>query len=365
MRQGLRNRRSDETKTARVLQFVAISFCQQHRLKKNKYKNKSLSQTRFSEAHYLPASLTVEAALVLPLFLLLCSLFFTFFSGQLLQLRLQRSLDEICQDVAVWSHIIDLAEDYTGQDLLSLADGGLISGALDKDSDALSALLGGQADLAAEIKLFLLEKGSALVWQPLIKEWLIARVGRGTLDASPLKDGAGGLSLSGSSLHGRELDLVLSYQVESPLRIPFQLSYQVVQRSCRRLWVGTRVDKDFGEEEAEEESSEEAICYITETGSVYHLDKGCRVLALKKETVAFSDIPSLRNTGGGKYYPCERCASQGSYGIVTVIITIPGHRYHFKEDCRNLKRTIIEISLSEAQEQYRPCGFCGGSGGGS
>jgi hypothetical protein len=107
---------------------------------------------------------------------------------------------------------------------------------------------------------------------------------------------------------------------------PLRLEYPVVQRSCRRLWIGTPVRKD--ETEEEEEEAEEAVVYITASGSVYHVTKACQVLALRKETVPFLTVGSLRSESGGKYYPCKRCA-RGEAPPVSVIITIPGTRYHF------------------------------------
>ena len=107
---------------------IAISLC--HRPTQTDQDRKELSKSRDPGAASFPAGLTVEAALILPLFLLICSLFFTFFSGQIWQLRLQKALDEVCEDVAVWSYLVDFADDYTDIDLLSLADGGLISSAL-------------------------------------------------------------------------------------------------------------------------------------------------------------------------------------------------------------------------------------------
>ena len=320
-------------------------------------KKDSYFNARFPDAARLPASLTVEAALVLPLFLLLCSLFFTFFSGQYWQLKLQQAMDEVCEDVAVWSYLLDFADDYTGADLLALADGGHLSGALEGRGDDIAQLLSGQADLLEEIRLFLLEKGSALLWQPLLEQWIIAKVGREALRASPIVDRDEGLSLAGSTLHDRELDLVLRYEIVA-------LRYGVIQRSCRRLWIGTRIEKPHetdGEPEEEEESEEE-VYYVTAFGSVYHTTKSCRVLALKIMTVDYASLPSLRNTSGGKYYACDRCAKHAVLEGTTVIVTEPGTRYHFRSDCPSLKRTITEISVSEAKEKYRPCHYCGGNG---
>ena len=328
-------------------------FRQSHRPMPTEKENR-LSRP-ISSGTSLPGGITVEAAFTLPLFLLVCSLFFTFFSGQFWQIRFQKALDEVCEDVSVWSYIVDFADDYTGTDLLTLADGGRLSGALKGSTDDITALLRGESGLMDEIKLFLLEKGSALLWQPLLKEWIIEKLGREALRTAPIKDGERGISLSGSTLHGRDLDLVLTYRIESPLRFPLGLSYPVVQRCCRRLWVGTAVIKNPAGEDPEEN---EDIVYVTANGTVYHTNRSCRTLNIQMQTVLISELPRLRNTSGGKYYPCERCAKGRLPSLTTAIITIPGSRYHYQADCGSLKRMIAEMPLSEAQEKYRLCRFC-------
>jgi hypothetical protein len=303
------------------------------------------------------ASLTVEAALALPVFLLAAGLFFSFFSAQLLQLRFQKALDEIGEDVAVWSYALDFADDYTGTDLLTLADGGALSGALAGNGEDISYLLSQEADLLEEMKLFLMEKGSALVWQQLLKQWLIAKVGRERLDRSVLQDGADGVSLSGSTLHDRELDLVLSYRIAPLFGRVFGVSAPVVQRSCRRLWIGTKVVKEEEEETGEEEQEE--TVYVTERGSAYHKDLNCRVFHVDPVSVPLDAIPSLRNEEGKIYYPCDRCVL-GRPEPLIAWVTDFGTRYHYDKNCPGMKRTVIEMALSEAREKYRPCGFCGG-----
>lgn len=353
-----RGKRGDVYTISRVYENKCILFRQRHRpmLLENE-KESRLPKNSAPEAFSLAAGMTVEAALALPVFLLLCALFFTFFHGQMWQMRFQKNLDEICEDVSVWSYVVSFAEDYTGTNLMSLADGGKLSGALEGKTEDIKALLSGKTDLVSEIGMFLAEKGSALLWQALLKEWLIAKVGRDALESSLIRDGADGLSLSGSTLHGRDLDLVLSYRVRSLFSFPLQLDYPIVQRCCRRLWIGTPVRK--AENTNEEEMAEEAVAYVTANGSVYHLSRECRVLALRMETVPFATVGSLRNTSGGKYYPCKRC-TRGEAPPVSVIITVPGTRYHFSADCPSLIRYITEMALSEAQEKYRACHYCGG-----
>ena len=321
---------------------------------KNNKNESRLSHSPVPGAHYFSASLSVEAALALPLFLLVLSLFFTFFSGQLWQLRLQKAIDEICEDVAVWSYILDFADDYTGSDLLALAEGGRLSGVLKGNPSDLADLLQ-KGEWREEIKLFALEKGSALIWQRLIKEWLIRKLGREALTASLISGGPEGLSLSGSTLRNRNLDLVLAYRIHSPFSLPFRLEYPIVQRSCRRLWIGTRVNKTPNEEE----ETEEETVYVTGSGQVYHISRQCRVLAITPTQTDESGVVAARNLSGAKYKACQRC-TRGRPVKQAAWVTPYGTRYHLKEDCSSLIRNIGEIAISEAEEKYRPCHYCTG-----
>ena len=301
----------------------------------------------------LNGSMTVEAALAFSLFLYAASLFFTFFSAEAMQVRLQKALDEIGETAAVWSYAAAFAEQYTGTDLMSFTEGSRFGAALSGEAEAWAGLLDENSDLLEEAGAFLEEKAAAAVWQVLIREWLIARVGRDMLDRSAVAGGAEGLSLSGSTLRTRDLDLVLSYTVVSPVHFPFTLKIPVVQRSCRRLWTGTLTGRTDEAEEAEEET-----VYLTKRGTVYHRSLACRVLDLTVLPVNAEDLPEKRNNSGGRYYPCEYCAhSKKPAG--TVYITPEGDRYHEKKNCGAISRNIRMIPLSEAEKQYRPCHYCG------
>ena len=201
------------------------------------------SQEKLSKApssgEELSAGITVEAAAAGTLFLFALCLFLTFFGGELLRLRLQEALDGICRKTAVWSVGLAVADDYTDIDLLALADTEAGSGGLTGLKKRALSVLQGDSELMDELEDFVIREGTALLWQELLRQWLIASVGRDALDRSFLQGGAGGLSLLGSTLEERNLDLVLRYRVESPLPVPFGFSYPVVQRSCRRLWTGT------------------------------------------------------------------------------------------------------------------------------
>ena len=328
------------------------------------HKNKiNLPKEKAFGAFSAKAGITLEASMTLPLVLMILALFISFFSGQLWQLRLQNALDEISEDIAVWSYALDFADDYSSGDWLSWVEGGNIPSISSGSIATLQELWHGKESLREDIGLFLKEKGSALLWQQLVKSWIIGKIGRDKLDASRIEKGAQGLSFSGSTLHKRDLDLILHYRIKPLFGEIFGLSTPVVQRSCRRLWIGTAVEKEEGEEaetDEKEEKKEEPTVYVTQNGLAYHGSQNCRVFKINPLFVMLSSVKNMRNEEGAKYYACERCAL-GREKQEMVWLTDFGNRYHHEADCPSLKRMTIPLSLSEAREKYRPCGFCGGS----
>lgn len=89
----------------------------------------------------------------------------------------------------------------------------------------------------------------------------------------------------------------------------------------------------------------EEIVYITENGTRYHTDTGCVSLRVSVQTVHSSRLSAMRNQSGGRYYPCERCRPSKS-GVF--FITRDGDRYHRGADCSSLKRTVRAVTLEEA-----------------
>ena len=106
----------------------------------------------------------------------------------------------------------------------------------------------------------------------------------------------------------------------------------------------------------EEDRREEEVVYITENGARYHTDTGCVSLRISVQTVHSSELSTMRNQSGGRYYPCERCHPPKSGAF---FITLDGERYHRGVDCSSLKRTVRAVTLEEAVGMGRTaCSKC-------
>lgn len=55
--------------------------------------------------------------------------------------------------------------------------------------------------------------------------------------------------------------------------------------------------------------------YITRSGIKYHLSESCSYLNVHSRQVSYEELVNVRNKNGGKYYPCERCRPSQSGSV--------------------------------------------------
>lgn len=102
---------------------------------------------------------------------------------------------------------------------------------------------------------------------------------------------------------------------------------------------------------------EETYVYITETGTVYHRNRGCSYLNPSIRRAGKQELENLRNKDGAVYYACPLC--DGWEAGENCYITDYGTNYHTSAACSGLKRTIYEVKLSEVGSRSA-CSKCGG-----
>lgn len=261
---------------------------------------------------FTSASLTVEAAMILPIFLFALSCLIMI--GQIIQIqtRLQNALEMTAEKVASYSYAEELVRENVNG-LNSIIAEWIIDG----------------------------------ITFAAVKNEIIELAGKNYLDHSCLKDGSDGLYLIGSTISTEKefVDIVLSYKIRAPIPIFFDNQLWITQRSRRRLWIGSK--------KAEEKV--EVLVYVTVNGSVYHTNMDCSYLKRTIRSVSYESIRTERNESGGKYYDCEFC-TKGIMGAV-VYITNYGDRYHFRTTCPGLSRGIRSLPLSQVNNlpQCKKC----------
>lgn len=165
-----------------------------------------------------------------------------------------------------------------------------------------------------------------------------------------VEQGSLGVVLLGSTFDEDRITLSVHYKVRLPI-VFFEIDgITLWNRATFRKWVG---DNPKGE------SEEGDWVYITETGSVYHATSACRVLNLRISAASLQEINEVRGLNGQKYYACSQCAE--SYANAQkVYYTDYGTLYHYRMDCQYIKRTVEKVLLSEVDEKT-PCSYCYGN----
>jgi len=188
--------------------------------------------------------------------------------------------------------------------------------------------------------------------QLYVKEQVINNIGTERLDSSPIVDGAEGISFIASSVLSNKEDLIdlrAIYYVQPDFSFLYKPRYLVCTRFLGRAWTGYDVT---GKKETE---TDRRYVFITETGKVYHQSLECASLNITIKEVFAHKIDNERNEYGSKYKKCERCA-RGMEPVV-LYITTDGDRYHYLRECSGLKRTIFTAPLNEVGNRA-PCKRC-------
>ncbi len=259
-------------------------------------------------------SLTIEAALVMPVFLLVILAVYAFFNIMTAELRIQEALEKTAGRLAAGYYAVDKLSDS------------------EEDRETLLEKAGKEVFYAA-------------VSETLVRALVVRELGD-SVGPEVVKNGTGGISFLGSRYDSEkcEVQLRAHYQMTVPFFGGSIGNIQVSQQCARRAWIGKETP----------EPEEEVLVYITDTGKVYHTFLSCGYLKLSISSVDLSDVPGLRNRDGSKYYPCETC---GDGSGDKVFITGYGDRYHYNRNCSGLKRGIKSVPLSEVGDRSK-CKKC-------
>lgn len=134
-----------------------------------------------------------------------------------------------------------------------------------------------------------------------------------------------------------EMHINVTYQVRLPFP-QFAISPIKYKESFRiKGWTGY----DAGDKEGDGQ-----VVYITDTATVYHEEYQCTYLQLSIQMVLPSEAAGLRNEDGGRYHACEKCGKVPFMG--SIYITSYGNKYHNSIRCSGLKRTIYAVPRSSA-----------------
>ncbi len=277
------------------------------------------------------ASLTVEAALVLPLFLFGMMALLYFIQVFLLQEQIQSAVTRLGLTMAKTAYLYDEFKENINVP--------------DFDDTVFGEETGiGLNDLAA-----------ALIDPTVLKLYAGDYLNTDSINRSCIKNGYDGISFNGSELFkdNQWIDILVQYHIRLPIKLFSVGDMPMIQRIRVRAWTGIKIAATYS---LEEDAGSEETVYVTETGTVYHKSSSCSHISLSIRAV--HGIPTeLRNDNGAKYYPCESCAKGTLDELSTFYITSDGNRYHTRRDCSRIKRNVTSIPVSRIGSRT-PCKRC-------
>ncbi len=265
----------------------------------------------------LRASLTIEAALSLPL-ILFAMLILMMPLGVINTTRqMQAVAENVCRDASRYAYAFKLL-DNNSEDIRS--------DSLDNKDDEIKSAI----------------SGTALGTYAASKARSIA-------DENKLRNISG--IKSDFMSDGETITIVLDYSYKLPFSVFGLSDIKQSVTASRRAWIGRDggLDGTNGEEDDE-------IVYIGKTSTRYHLSPTCHYIYNDMKKVSLASIDALRNESGGKYYPCGRCGKAAS-GEVYILPS--GGAYHSAADCSAIVAYAKAVKKSTV-EHLGACSYCGG-----
>lgn len=182
----------------------------------------------------------------------------------------------------------------------------------------------------------------------LLRQKFLSAVDQKKLNRSSLAGGVQGILFTGSHYQNNQevYEITARYRImyRLPFLPPFSGNYE--QKIRQKAMTG------YAESQTGAEGGE---VYITPYESVYHKDINCTHLSLS--IISDTDVEKYRNRKT-RYRECERCTKYHKGNISILFVAKEGDAYHTDLSCSGLKRTISRKKKSEV-EGMKPCERCG------
>lgn len=278
-------------------------------------------------SRHLPASMTAEAALCLPVWL--------FFA-----LALMEPVRWLDRQRQVQTALECFSEDLSQALYLKEMGSGSGEGSGNGDGSAEMAA-SGESGLSSGSMEFL-SGAAAGLWIQGKAEKFVDRV---TVRGAKVPDPSGNICL----------------EVEYMERIPFFPAYRqgitMKAASRRRGWTGLAGKlTESGERTTENGEETGRAVYVGAGMGRYHWYRDCHYISNEYEAVPLSQAEKMTNRSGARYHPCSRCVDPG-HGTRTVYVTAGGEHYHFNRACSSMVSYVRTVDLEDV-DQLGVCSYC-------
>jgi len=255
------------------------------------------------------ASITVEAALILPLFLIFTMQILSVFEMMSVYSRMEKAVSETAAETAMLLYAF------------------------------------GEPENSRET--------SFLLSETFIREEIIRKAGAERINNSVISGGIAGLHLFRSDIgvNGEDVKIVLTYRVKPWFSFCGIGKMTLVNHATVKAWNG------FERKGTEENGEQSQTVYVTQTGDTYHLYRDCTYLKADSRSVTKAELKNSRNANGGIYYPCKLCNKNDTGKNEIYYISVWGTAYHSDRNCTALEKGVTAIPVKDAGQRHL-CSKC-------
>ena len=265
------------------------------------------------------ASLTLEAALALSLFIFAVVCMILPMKIMNTDRRIQAALEAVGEDYSRYAYLKEMLEKGTAAD---------IPGAGEFAKSFCSYLAPGAAEGYAQLMVMQHLDTNAVKHVRMLRSAI-------------LED-------------GETFDLILDYEVQMPFPVLGIGKIERTARCRRRAWIG-KPGKDGGFGGGGNDLDDEVV-YVGKYSTRYHRNWSCHYLDNNLVPVAYEQVDGMRNDSGGKYYGCRVCGRNAGTGS-TVYIMPSGTSYHTTKNCTAINAYVRAVRLSEVVH-LGACSYC-------
>ena len=260
----------------------------------------------------IPASATVEGALVIPLVVYAAAAIIFMLQVVAVKIQVSNAVYNSIRRFSRYAYVREALKDMSDTDKTNALT------SLEKEDDNLGICRNGLT-IAEFAGVFISELGSDFAKSHYIS------------------GGNAGWDFSGSQIlkENSSICITLRYSIKNPFDIFGLTKITMQEKTEADAWLGERYDRFTPSEEVEDDE----YVYITESGEVYHTDPDCSYITRDIKTANIEDLYDLRNASGSRYYECGKCAGDA----VVVYYTLYGEKYHNSINCSDLQRNVIAV----------------------
>lgn len=289
----------------------------------------------FTSFYRLKASMTVEAAFVLPLFISLAAALMMPMRMLDTQRKLQTTVESVCEDLSVYAYVAEEINALDKGDVEQIEAEIRREGGSDED----------EGNLGMEIV-----HGAEIVSDAAAGVWLQRRI-RDCTELAQVK-------YVDVPDEGGNIVLEVQYQETMPVfsRLLNPLSIEVSAK--RRVWTG--LPGKLTSEKSGVVSGENAVemVYVGSNMGRYHKIRDCHYISNEYQAVSVSEAKKMRDADGHRFQACSSCEDEIDPNG-TVYVTAGGRHYHGAMDCKAMVSYVRKVPLSEVL-YLGACSYCGG-----